>query len=76
MFNNNWRLDQKNLLLRPGFTSAGVKVTSAGGCSAGSGGGGSGEGTCAGGGLEVASSDARIREIGGRTVRFVFVSPS
>jgi hypothetical protein len=61
----------------PASISAGAKSTSAGACFVGSGSGGSGEGNRAGGaGFEVASSDARIREIGGRTVRFVLVSPS
>ena len=78
MFNNDWRLDQKNLLLRSGFQSAGVKVTSrrrllcrlsvaAVPVKAP----GRGRAT-----LAVASSDARIREIGGKTVRFVLISPS
>ena len=46
-----------------------------GGAATGGAGGTGGVGT-GGGGLEVASSEARIREIGGRTVRFVFTSPS
>src|SRR5262249_56832993 len=60
-------------------TSAAGEVTSAGVFSAGSAGGGGSGGSCAGADravLDLVSSDARIREIGGKTARFVLISPS
>src|SRR3954469_3148259 len=57
------------------FCASSVSGTAAGACSTSVVGGGGG-GAAAGFGTVGASSDARIREIGGRTVLFFLVSPS